>query len=103
MHRHGPRPKPLPVGENVVQLDDHRPIPDGTSIAELAMRRDGLGLLETADAELLAERERADKAWQKWSTPRPPVTGSAEEAKHTVAREVAGACEQLTAALTASG
>ena len=83
----------------MVQLDDHRPIPDGTPIAELAMRRDGLGLLETPEAELVAERDRVDKAWELWSMPRPPAEGSVEEAKQTIARRVDAARAELTEAL----
>jgi hypothetical protein len=56
--------------------------------------------METPDADLIAERDRVDRAWEEWTGEPAPLT--TEEAKRLIAHELATACEKLTVALGAA-
>lgn len=73
--------------------------PNGiTNLADKRRERAGfdkLAVLETPDADLIAERERMDEVWAKAAGERPPLT---DEAKQLIARHVDEARSSLLAA-----
>jgi hypothetical protein len=119
----GPRPKPVPAQNNVVDLNerrrnsDDRPVPISQKIAEreiarreamdsgdraaVAMYADGLGALPDdmgiSEADLIEVSDRIDAAWEAWTSKKAPLTEG--EARQKIARYVDEARAALMKAL----
>jgi hypothetical protein len=86
---------PVPISQKIAERElERRERLDAGDRTVAAMHLDGMGISE---AELQAEVDRIDQAWEAWTLKRAPVTD--EEARQKVARHVDDARAQLMAAL----